>query len=127
MALGEVVPDKQFVDKLPNVDRRLSYLRPALSLAPINIEEIIAVLTDGYSYHYQDRQHQHQHGNADRGRFQRRHPRGQGAPVSAAGPLAMAGMNAVAGGEKPSKSPALHGEEGFRDYPIRWRPRFPAI
>ena len=73
-AIGEVVPDKQFVDKLLNVDRELSYLRPMLVRAPI--AEIVAGLTDGYSYHYQDRQHQNHSGNAGRGRFQRRHPRG---------------------------------------------------
>ena len=81
VALGETVPDKQFVDKLLNVDRELSYLRPMLVRAPI--AEIVAGLTDGYSYHYQDRQHQNHSGNAGRGRFQRRHPRGQGAPAAA--------------------------------------------
>ena len=88
-AIGEIVPDKQFVDKLLNVDRELSYLRPMLVRAPI--AEIVAGLTDGYSYHYQDRQHQSHSSNAGRGRFQRRHPRGQGAPDAAAGSLAMAG------------------------------------
>ena len=34
-AIGEIVPDKQFVDKLLNVDRELSYLRPMLVRAPI--------------------------------------------------------------------------------------------
>ena len=100
-AIGEIVPDKQFVDKLLNVDRELSYLRPMLVRAPI--AEIVAGLTDGYSYHYQDRQHQNHSGNAGRGRFQRRHPRGQGAPAAAAGPPAMgvnAGVNAVSGGEE---------------------------
>ena len=97
-AIGEIVPDKQFVDKLLNVDRELSYLRPMLVRAPI--AEIVAGLTDGYSYHYQDRQHQNHSGNAGRGRFQRRHPRGQGAPAAAAGPPTMAGVNAVSGGEE---------------------------
>ena len=69
-AKGEVVPDKQFVDKLLSVDRELSYLSPMLVRAPI--AEIVAGLTDGYSYHYQDRQHQNHSGNARRGRFQRR-------------------------------------------------------
>ena len=64
------------------------------------IDDIMAGLTDGYSYHYQDRQHQHQHGNAGRGRFQRRHPRGQGAPAAAADAPAMASANAGAGGEE---------------------------
>ena len=52
-AIGETVPDKQFVDKLLNVDRELAYLRPMLVRAPI--AEIVAGLTDGHSYHYQDR------------------------------------------------------------------------
>ena len=97
-AIGEIVPDKQFVDKLLNLDRELSYLRPMLVRAPI--AEIVAGLTEGYSYHYQDRQHQTHSGNAGRGRFQRWHPRGQGAPAAAAGPPAMAGVNAVSGGEE---------------------------
>ena len=96
-AFGETVLDKQFVDKL-NIDRELSYLRPMLARGPI--DEIVAGLTDGYSYHYRDRQHQHQHqhGNASTGRFQRRSPRGPGATAAVAGPPAMAGVNAVAGG-----------------------------
>ena len=97
-ALGETVPEKQFVDKLLNIDRELSYLRPMLVRAPI--DEIVAGLTYGYSFHQQDRQHQHQHGNAGRGRFQRRHPRGQGAPAAAADAPAMAAVNAGAGGEE---------------------------
>ena len=44
-AIGEIVPDKQLVDKLLNVDRELSYLRPMLVRAPI--AEIVAGLTDG--------------------------------------------------------------------------------
>ena len=100
IALGETVPEKQFVDKVLNIDRELSYLRPMRVRAPI--DDIVAGLTDGYSYHYQDRQHQlqHQHGNAGKGRLQRRNPRRQGAPASAAvtGSPAMAGVNAVAGG-----------------------------
>ena len=64
------------------------------------IDDIVAGLTDGYSYHYQDRVHQHQHGNAGRGRFQRQRPRGQGAPEAAADPPAMAAVNAGAGGEE---------------------------
>ena len=43
-AMGETVPDKQFVDKLLNVDQELSYLRPMLVRAPI--AEIVAGLTD---------------------------------------------------------------------------------
>ena len=97
-AIGEIVPDIQFVDKLLNVDRELSYLRPMLVRAPI--AEIVAGLTDGYSYHDKARQHQNHSGNAGRGRFQRRHPRGQGAPAAAAGLPAMAGVNAVSGGEE---------------------------
>ena len=98
VALGETVPDKQFDDKLLNVDRELSYVRPMLVRAPM--DEIVAGLTDGYSCHYQDRQHQNQPGNADRGCFQRRHQRGQGAPTAAAGSPAKAGVNAVSGGEE---------------------------
>ena len=97
-SLGETVLEKQFVDKLLNTDRELSYLRPMLVRAPI--DDIVAGLTDGNSYHYQDRQHQHQHGNAGRGRFQRRHPQGQGAPAAAADAPAMAAVNAGAGGEE---------------------------
>ena len=97
-AIGEIVPDKQFVAKLLIVARELSYLRPMLVRAPI--AEIVAGLTDGYSYHYQDRQHQNHSGNAGRGRFHRRHPRGQGAPAAAARPSAMARVNAVSGGEE---------------------------
>ena len=33
-AIGEIMPDKQFVDKLLNVDRELSYLRPMRSATP---------------------------------------------------------------------------------------------
>ena len=51
-ALGETVPDKQFIDKLLNIDRELSCQRPMLARAPI--DEIVAGLTDGYSYRYQD-------------------------------------------------------------------------
>ena len=46
-ALGETVPDKQFVDKLLNIYWELAYLRPMLALAPV--DEIVAGLTDGYS------------------------------------------------------------------------------
>ena len=48
-SLGEMVPEKQFVDKLLNIDRELSYLRPMLVCAPI--DDIVAGLTDGYNYH----------------------------------------------------------------------------
>ena len=98
LAVGETVPKKQFVDKLQNIDWELSYLRPTLVRAPIN--DIVAGLTDGYSYHYRDRKHLH--GNAGRGRFQRRHPRGQGGPAAAADAPAMAAVNAGAGGEESS-------------------------
>lgn len=98
ITLGEVVPDKHFVDKALVSDRELSYLRPTLARAPI--DEIVAGLTDGYSYHHQNRQHQHQHGSAGRGRFQRRHTLRQGTPAATVGPLAMSGVNAVAGGEE---------------------------
>ena len=67
-------------------------------LVPTPVDDIVAGLTAGYSYHYQDRQNQHQHGNAGRGRFQRRNPRGQGAPAAAVGAPAVAAVNAVAGG-----------------------------
>ena len=63
-AIGGIVPDKQFFDKLLNVNWELSYLRPMLVRAPI--AEIVDGLTDGYSYHYQDRQHQNHSGNAGR-------------------------------------------------------------
>ena len=63
-AIGETVSDKQFVEKLLNVDRELSYLRPMLVHAPI--AEVVSGLTDGYSYHYQDRQHQNHSCNAGR-------------------------------------------------------------
>ena len=96
IALGETVPDKQFVDKVLYVDWELFYLRPMLACAPI--DEIVAGLTDGYSNHYQDRQHQHS--SAGRGRFQHGQPRGQGALAAAAGPPAMAAVNAVAAGEE---------------------------
>ena len=98
VALGETVPDKQLVDKLLNVDRELSYLKPMVVRAPM--DEIVAGLTDGYSYHYQDRQHHNHSGNAGTGSFQRRHPQGQGAPAAAAGPPAIAGVYAVSGGEE---------------------------
>ena len=35
LTLGETVPDKKFVDKLLNIDRELSCLRPMLARAPI--------------------------------------------------------------------------------------------
>ena len=76
MAEGETVPVKHFIDELLNIDRELSYRRPMLVCAPI--DDIVAGLTDGYSYHYQARQYQHQPGNAGRGRFPSGHPRGQG-------------------------------------------------
>ena len=66
-------------------------------LARAPIDEIAAGPTDGYSYHYQDCLDQNQHGNAGGGHLQQRLPQGQGAPAAAAGPLAMAGVNAVAG------------------------------
>ena len=91
------MPGQQLVDKLLNVDRELSYLRPMLARAPM--DEIVAGLIYGYSYHDQDRQFQNQYGNAGRGRFQHRRPRGQGAPAAAAGPPGMAGMSATAGEE----------------------------
>ena len=81
-----------------NIDRELSHLGPMLVRAPI--DDIVAGLTDGYSYHYQDRQHQHQHGNAGRGPFQHRHSRGQRAPAAVADAPAMAAVNDGAGGEE---------------------------
>ena len=96
-ALHETVLEKQLVVELLNIDRELSYLRQMLVRA--RVDDIVAGLTDGYSYHYQDRQHQHQNGNAGRGRFQRWNPRGHGAPTAAAVEApAMAAVNAVAGG-----------------------------
>ena len=97
VALGETVPGKQLVDNLLNVDRELSYLRPMMACAPI--DEILAGLTDSYNYHCQERQLQNQPGNAGKVRFQRRHPRGQGAPVVAAGLPTMARVNTASGGQ----------------------------
>ena len=48
IAVGETVPEKQFIDKLLNIDRELSYLRPMLVRAPI--DDIVAGLSDSYSY-----------------------------------------------------------------------------
>ena len=98
IAVGETVLEKQFVGKLLNIHRELYYLRPMLVCAPI--DDIVAGLTDGYSYHYQDRQHQHQHGNAGRGRFQRRLPRGQGAPAAAADAVVIHASAGVATSEQ---------------------------
>ena len=98
VALGGTVTEKRFVDKLLNVDRELSYLRPMLVRAPV--DEIVARRTDGYGYNYQDRQLQHHPSSFGRGRFQSQHPRGQGEPAVASGPPAMAGVNAVSGGEE---------------------------
>ena len=92
------MPEKQFVDKLLNIDRERYYLRPMLVSAPI--DDIVAGLTDGYSYHYHDRKHQQQRGNAGRGRFQRQNPRGQGTPAAAPDTPAMAAVSAGAGGEE---------------------------
>ena len=100
-ALGETVLEKQFVDELLNVDRELSYLPPILVCAPM--DEIVAGRTDGYSYHYRTHSGQTHSGNAGRGRFQRRHPRGQGAPAAAAGPPGMAGVNAVSREEERAR------------------------
>lgn len=52
IAVGETVPDKQFVDKILNEDRELSYLRPMLARA-FN-DDIVAGLTGRYSYCCQD-------------------------------------------------------------------------
>jgi hypothetical protein len=52
IALGEV----EFVDKLLNVDWKLSYLRPMLARTPI--DHIVVVLRDGCSHHHHDRHHQ---------------------------------------------------------------------
>ena len=49
LAVDETVPEKHFVDKLLNIDRELYYLRPILVRAPT--DDIVAGLTDGYSYH----------------------------------------------------------------------------
>ena len=56
--LGEIVPEKQFIDKVLNIDSNLSYLRP--TLARTSIEDVIRGLTDGHSFHYpSDRQPRH--------------------------------------------------------------------
>ena len=67
-ALGETVPEDQFIDKLLNMDRDLSYL--CQTLAHACAEYIITRITDGYSFHDPpDRQQQQQQGDGGRGRL----------------------------------------------------------
>ena len=67
-ALGETVPEEQFIDKLLNMDRELSYL--CQTLARACAEDIITRLTDGYSFNDPlDRQQQQQQGDGGRGRL----------------------------------------------------------
>ena len=94
LAINEPVPDRQFTHKLLNVDKQLYHVRATLAHA--YIDAIVSGLTDAYAFmHMNDpprHQHQHQQGHAGRGRFQRRFPRGSGAPQGA-GDAAMAAAN----------------------------------
>ena len=94
LTINEPVPDRQFTHMLLNVDKELSHVRATLAHA--NIDAIINGLTDAYVFmHMNDpprHQHQHQQGHGGRGRFQRRFPRGSGAPQGA-GVAAMAAAN----------------------------------
>ena len=94
LAINEPVPDRQFTHKLLNVDKELYHVQATLAHA--NIDAIISGLTDAYAFmHMNDppqHHHQHQQGHGGRGRFQRRFPRGSGAPQGA-GVAAMAAAN----------------------------------
>ena len=94
LAIKEPVPDRQFTHKLLNVDKELYHVR--VTLAHANIDAITSGLTNAYAFlHMNDpprHQHQHQQGHVGRGRFQRRFPRGSGAPKGA-GNAAMAAAN----------------------------------
>ena len=83
LAINAPVPDKQFTHKLLSVDKELYHVRA--TLAHVNIDAIISGLTDAYAFmHMNDLpRHQHQQGHGGRGRFQRRFPRGSGAPQGA--------------------------------------------
>ena len=94
LAINVPVPDRQFTHKLLNVDKELYHVRATLAHA--NVDTIISGLTDAYAFmHMNDpprHQHQHQQGQGGRDRFQRRFPRGSGAPQGA-GVAAMAAAN----------------------------------
>ena len=73
IALGEVVPRKQFIFKLLNVAWKLHPTHDRRSPAPP--DDIVAGLTDGHNHHCQVGQHQdHQRGYAGTGRYQRWNP-----------------------------------------------------
>ena len=94
LAINEPVPGRQFTHKLLNVDKELYHVRATLAHA--NIDAIVSGLTDTCAFmHMNDTpQHQHQRCQAGRGRFQRRFPRGSGAPQGT-GVVAMAAANSV--------------------------------
>ena len=98
LAINEPVPDRQFPHKLLNVDREMYHVRA--TLAHTNIDAIVSGLTGAYAFMHINNppRHQHQQGQAGRGRFQRRFPRGSGAPQGA-GIAAMAAANGQ-GGER---------------------------
>ena len=98
LAIHEPVPDRLFTHKPVNVDKELYHVRA--TLAHSNIDAIVSGLTDAYAFmHMNDPpRNQHQHGHAGRGHFQRRFPRGFGAPQGA-GVAAMAAANGQ-GGER---------------------------
>ena len=81
LAINEAVSDRQFTHKLMNVDKELYHVRATLAHA--NIDAIVSGLTGAYAFMHMNGppRHQHQHGQAGRGRFQRRFPRGSGAPT----------------------------------------------
>ena len=83
IAINEPVPDRNFTHKLLHIDKELYHVRATLAHA--NIDAIVSGLTDAYAFmHMKDPpRHQHQHGHAGRDRFQRRFPRGSGAPKGA--------------------------------------------
>ena len=89
LAINERVPDRQFIHKLLNVDKELFHVRATLAHA--NIDAIVSGPTDAYAFmHINDPpRQQHQESQRGRGRFQRRFPRGSGAPQGA-GVAAMA-------------------------------------
>ena len=94
LAINEPVPDRQFTHKQLNVDKELYHVRATLGHA--KRDTIISALTDAYAFmHINDppqHQHRHQQGHGGRGRFQRRFPRGSGAPQGAR-VVAMAAAN----------------------------------
>ena len=81
LAICEPVPERQFAQKLLNVDKELYHVRATLAHA--DIDAIVCGLTDAYAFMHMNNppRNQHQHGHAGRGRLQRRfradpvHPR----------------------------------------------------